>query len=30
MPYKSKEDKKRNDEKWRKTNYKRMKLVDSE
>ena len=30
MPYKSKEDKKRNDEKWRAANYDKMKLVDSE
>jgi 5-methylcytosine-specific restriction endonuclease McrA len=29
MPYKNKEDKKRNDAKWRKSNYGRMKLVDS-
>jgi len=30
MPYKSKEDKKRNDDKWRTANYESMKLVDSE
>jgi len=29
MPYKNKEDKKRNDAKWRKENYSSMKLVDS-